>query len=144
MKEAKFKKTLKLLVSEHNDLLKRKNEILRSGPRIFIRYKYPILTAAHTPLHWRYDLNYETNPFCMERMGINSVFNAGAIEFGGKMCVMARVEGYDRKSFFGLAESENGVDRFRFWDEPIEIPEIDAHETNTYDMRLVQHEDGWI
>ncbi|MDP8243222.1 MAG: glycosidase [Candidatus Hinthialibacter antarcticus] len=144
MKEAKFKKTLKLLIAEHEELIKRKNEIQRSGPRIFVRYKYPVLTAAHAPLHWRYDFNYESNPYCMERMGINSAFNAGAIEFDGKMCVMARVEGYDRKSFFALAESKNGVDRFRFWDEPIEIPEIDERETNTYDMRLVQHEDGWI
>jgi 4-O-beta-D-mannosyl-D-glucose phosphorylase len=111
---------------------------------VFERYEQPVLTAAHTPLSWRYDLNPATNPWLMERMGINGVFNPGAIEFGGKICLMCRVEGADRKSFFAVAESENGVDTFRFWDEPVVMPETADPDTNVYDMRLVQHEDGWI
>lgn len=111
---------------------------------IFIRYQFPVLTADHVPLFWRYDLDPETNPYLLERMGVNSVFNAGAMEWNGKVVLVARVEGYDRKSFFAVAESETGIDGFRFWDYPIQIPETEDPDTNVYDMRLTKHEDGWI
>lgn len=104
----------------------------------------PVVTPAHVPLDWRYDLNVETNPFLMERLGINATFNAGAIEWEGSILVMCRVEGMDRKSFFAIAESESGVDGFRFRKSPVVIPETDDPDTNVYDMRLVRHEDGWI
>ncbi|MGH2565404.1 MAG: glycoside hydrolase family 130 protein, partial [Ginsengibacter sp.] len=100
--------------------------------------------AAHTPLNWRFDFNEETNPFFMERFGINAVFNSGAIKFNNKYILVPRVEGIDRKSFFAVAESENGIDNFRFWDKPVSMPSGKEPETNIYDMRLVQHEDGWI
>ena len=108
------------------------------------RYKYPVVTRAHVPLFWRYDLNPERNPYFMERLGINAVFNAGAIHMHGKFYLMLRVEGYDRKSFFALAESENGTHGFRFQDYPVEIPDTEPEETNVYDMRLTHHEDGYI
>lgn len=111
---------------------------------IYDRYKYPVLTRHHTPIYWRYDLNKETNPYFMERLGINATLNAGAIYLNGKYYLVARVEGLDRKSFFAVAESDNGIDNFRFWDYPISWEDIDKEETNIYDMRLVQHEDGWI
>ena len=101
-------------------------------------------TGAHAPLFWRYDLDPRRNPFLEERLGVNCVFNVGAIEWQGKLCLMARVEGADRKSFFAVAESENGVDNFRFWDQPVVMPETDEPDTNVYDMRLTAHEDGWI
>ena len=129
---------------EYETLISRENKRIRSNNGIFERYKYPILTAAHTPLEWRYDFNPETNPFLMERFGINAVFNAGAIKYNGKYLIMARVEGYDRKSFFAIAESPNGIDNFRFWEYPIQLPDLYPEETNVYDMRLTQHEDGWI
>jgi 4-O-beta-D-mannosyl-D-glucose phosphorylase len=140
----KFMERLNLLKARENDLFRRSNEKVPETNGIFIRYKYPILTAAHTPVCWRYDLNYETNPRLLERFGINSVLNAGAIKFEGKYIVMARVEGSDRKSFFAIAESENGIDNFRFWDYPAVIPETKEPDTNIYDIRLVRHEDGWI
>ncbi|MFY0687224.1 MAG: glycosidase [Cyclobacteriaceae bacterium] len=134
---------LEQLKKEHEELITRKN-----GPTatngVVQRYKYPVITAAHTPLFWRYDLNPETNPFMMERQGVNAAFNSGAMIFNGKICLVVRVEGYDRKSFFAIAESENGIDNFRFWDHPITLPETDEPDTNVYDMRLTQHEDGWI
>ena len=110
----------------------------------FVRYERPVLTADHVPIEWIYDLDESRNPFLLQRLGVGAVFNAGAIRFGGKYCVVARVEGADRKSFFAVAESENGIDNFRFRDEPIEMPEADDPETNVYDMRLTAHEDGWI
>jgi 4-O-beta-D-mannosyl-D-glucose phosphorylase len=103
-----------------------------------------VLTAGHVPIPWRYDLNPTTNPFLMERLGVNAAFNPGAIEFNHRICLVARVEGYDRKSFFAVAESENGIDNFHFWDEPLVMPETEQPDTNVYDMRLVRHEDGWI
>lgn len=109
----------------------------------FERYRYPVITAAHVPIEWRYDLNSQTNPYLSERLGVNAVFNAGAIEIDGKILVVCRVEGVDRKSFFAVAESANGIDNFQFWDEPIELPETTEPDTNVYDMRVVQHEDGW-
>lgn len=111
---------------------------------IYDRWENPVLTREHIPLHWRYDLNPETNPFFIERLGINAVFNAGAIELNGKICLVARVEGNDRKSFFAVAESENGVDNFVFREKPIVLPDLYPDETNVYDMRLTKHEDGWI
>lgn len=142
--KTEFFNSLAFLEKEHERLLKQPNE--RSGQRngIYHRYKNPILTAAHTPLFWRYDLNAETNPHLMERLSINAVFNAGAIRFNNKYIVVARVEGADRKSFFAVAESPNGIDNFRFWDYPVVMPETSVPDTNIYDIRLVQHEDGWI
>jgi 4-O-beta-D-mannosyl-D-glucose phosphorylase len=139
-----FQDRLSTLEKTHHDLLKRKNEKELLGNGIFSRYKYPVLTAEHTPLSWRYDLNPRTNPFLMTRFGINGVFNSGAIKWKGKYVLMARVEGYDRKSFFALAESDNGVDNFRFRDYPVVIPETSVPDTNIYDIRLTNHEDGWV
>ncbi|RRN76136.1 glycosidase, partial [Pseudoxanthomonas sp. SGD-10] len=132
------------LQNAHLELINRKNRKEELGNGIFHRYENPILTAAHTPLEWRYDLNPKTNPYLLERFGINATFNSGAIKFNGKYIVVARVEGLDRKSFFAVAESDNGIDNFRFWEYPIVMPETDIPDTNIYDMRLVQHEDGWI
>ena len=125
-------------------MVRRRNRPVRAGSGIFQRYAHPILTAEHTPIFWRYDLDPKTNPFLMERLGVNSTFNAGAMEFEGKICLAVRVEGADRKCFFAIAESANGIDNFRFWDYPVVMPETDDPETNVYDMRLVRHEDGWI
>jgi 4-O-beta-D-mannosyl-D-glucose phosphorylase len=111
---------------------------------VFERYLHPAVTEAHIPLAWRYDLNPQTNPFLLERQGVNAVFNPGAIEWNGRIVLVCRVEGYDRKSFFAIAESPNGVDNFRFWPEPVILPETSNPDTNIYDMRLVAHEDGWI
>jgi 4-O-beta-D-mannosyl-D-glucose phosphorylase len=135
---------LKQLQKAQEDLIKRKNEKIEPGNGIFFRYKYPVLTAEHAPLTWRYDLSPETNPYMMERIGVNGTFNAGAMKYNGKYIMVVRVEGNDRKSFFAIAESPNGVDNFRFWDEPVTMPETSDPDTNVYDMRLTQHEDGWI
>lgn len=140
----RFDDKLSVLKARHQELINRKNVVSDQYNGIFQRYRHPVLTAAHTPLTWRYDLNPDTNPNLMERLGINSVCNAGAIKWNGKYLLAARVEGYDRKSIFGIAESPNGIDNFRFWDYPLEIPETEVPDTNTYDIRLVQHEDGWI
>lgn len=132
------------LLQEHENLIRRNNNVLPSSTGIFQRYEHPILTAAHTPIHWRYDLNEETNPHALERIGINAAFNAGAIKWKGKYVLAVRVEGSDRKSFFALAESMNGVDTFRFWERPMLVPQNEEKDINVYDMRLVQHEDGYI
>jgi 4-O-beta-D-mannosyl-D-glucose phosphorylase len=139
-----FRKRLEKLEDAHDQLIKLKNKKQKLGNGIFDRYENPVLTAAHTPLFWRYDLNPETNPFLMERFGINATFNAGAIKWKGKYIVVARVEGMDRKSFFAIAESPNGIDKFQFWDYPCAIPETEDPDINIYDMRLVAHEDGNI
>ncbi len=139
-----FKDRLTLLQAEYEALINRPNEPIYPGNGIYLRYKYPVLTAAHTPLFWRYDLNPQTNPYLMERMGINATFNAGALLWEGKYYLMVRVEGSDRKSFFALAESPNGIDHFRFHDYPIELPQTENPDVNVYDMRLTVHEDGWI
>jgi len=139
-----FEKRLGALRRAHESLLSKPNKVEELGNGIFSRYENPILTAEHTPLEWRYDLNPQTNPFLMQRFGINATFNSGAIKFNGKYIVVVRVEGSDRKSFFAVAESINGIDNFRFWEYPCIIPETDEPDTNIYDMRLVQHEDGWI
>ncbi len=135
---------IKALFAEHQRLITRKNEKQEGGNGIYDRYKYPVLTAAHAPVFWRYDLNPDTNPFLMERIGVNAAFNSGAMLWNNKVVLMVRVEGVDRKSFFAVAESENGIDNFRFWDYPVILPETDVPDTNVYDMRLTHHEDGWI
>jgi len=139
-----FRLHLSKLTEEHEALLNRRNKKIEPGNGIFDRYAYPILTGAHAPLAWRYDLNPASNPFLMERFGINAAFNAGAMKFKGKYILAVRVEGYDRKSFFAIAESPNGIDNFRFRDYPLTMPETDDPDTNVYDMRLTHHEDGWI
>ncbi len=144
MERGEFKLGLKDLMRRQNELFGRLNAKAESSGGIVDRYVDPVVTAAHTPIFWRYDLNYATNPYLLERLGINATFNCGAMEFDGRIVLAVRVEGVDRKSFFAIAESENGVDGFRFWDFPILMPETDAPDTNVYDMRLVRHEDGWI
>lgn len=125
-------------------LIARKNRKSDFYNGVFDRYEDPVLTRNNAPVEWKYDLNPETNPYFMERLGINAVMNSGAIELNGKFYLVARVEGADRKSFFAVAESETGVDGFRFWDEPVLLPDTCPEETNVYDMRLTKHEDGWI
>jgi 4-O-beta-D-mannosyl-D-glucose phosphorylase len=138
-----FNERLQQIRSNYASLLATKNEEAQYNGLVR-RYKYPVLTAAHVPIEWRYDCNETTNPFLMERFGINAVFNAGAMFWNGKYILAARVEGYDRKSFFAIAQSDNGIDGFTFWDTPVLLPETEEPDTNVYDMRLVQHEDGWI
>lgn len=134
----------KEMEKQQKDFLERKNVKTDFYNGIYDRYEFPVLTREHIPITWRYDLNKETNPYFMERLGVNAVFNAGAIELNGKYYVVARIEGNDRKSFFGVAESDNGIDGFRFWDYPILLEDTCPEETNVYDMRLTKHEDGYI
>ncbi|MCQ2141258.1 MAG: glycosidase [Bacteroidales bacterium] len=138
-----FGERLEMLTNEHEKLITRKNEPIY-GNGVYERYKYPILTGEHAPLYWRYDLDEQTNPYLMERFGIHAAFNSGAIKWGDKYVLVVRVEAADRKSFFAVAESPNGVDNFRFWERPITMPEWGEPATNVYDMRLTRHEDGWI
>jgi 4-O-beta-D-mannosyl-D-glucose phosphorylase len=144
MNQTAFKQLVQQLFKQQEKLLTRRNRKLPGGNSIFERYEFPVLTAAHAPIIWRYDLNRKTNPLLLERIGVNATFNAGAIAHDGKFLVVARVEGADRKSFFAVAESPNGIDNFRFWDYPILLPEAADPDTNVYDMRLVKHADGWI
>jgi len=144
MNRAAFKKSVQQLFKQQEKLMARRNRKLPGGNGIYDRYEFPVLTAAHAPITWRYDLDQKANPYLMERMGINATFNAGAILHQGKFLVVARVEGADRKSFFAVAESANGTDNFRFREYPISMPETANPDTNVYDMRLVKHEDGWI
>ncbi len=139
-----FQIRLAHLLRDHEEYVTRKNEPLPWTNGIYQRYKYPVLTAGHTPIFWRYDLNPEANPLLLERLGVNATFNPGAMEMDGKTLLMVRVEGWDRKSFFAVAESPNGIDNFRFWDYPVVMLETDDPDVNVYDMRLVRHEDGWI
>ncbi|NLF40915.1 glycosidase [bacterium] len=140
-----FDAQLRKLNAAHNKLVSRRNAIDTSWYNgVFARYKHPVVTNEHAPPAWRFDLNPKTNPFLVERLGINCVFNVGAIELNGMICLMCRVEGNDRKSFFAVAESRNGIDNFRFRDYPVTMPETDVPDTNVYDMRLTLHEDGWI
>ena len=133
------------LEKEHTTLIGQKNAPQdHAGNGIYERYKNPVVTAAHVPLNWRFDLNEKTNPFLQERIGMNAAFNAGAMKWKGKYLLAVRVEGIDRKSFFAIAESPNGVDNFKFWDKPCVIPQTEEPDTNVYDMRLIDHEDGWI
>lgn len=131
-------------LEKYNQLISRKNSKSDFYNGIYDRYRYPVLTREHAPLHWRYDLDAQTNPYFMERLGVNAVMNAGAIELDGRFCLVARVEGNDRKSFFAVAQSDNGIDQFRFWDDPVILPDTCPEETNAYDMRLTKHEDGYI
>jgi len=139
-----FRQRLHQLEDDYNKLINLKNEQVRESNGIYVRYKNPVLTAQHVPLFWKYDLNEKTNPFLLERFAINAVLNAGAIKWNNKYLLAVRVEGADRKSFFAIAESPNGIDHFTFWDYPVVISETETPDTNIYDMRLVQHEDGWI
>jgi 4-O-beta-D-mannosyl-D-glucose phosphorylase len=125
-------------------LIRRPNFTVPHSNGIFSRWKHPVLTAKHIPPFWKYDVKLESNPFCMERLGVNAVFNSGAIKLGGKYLLCARVEGHDRKSFFAVAESRRPAEGFRFWDKPVELPDTQPGETNVYDMRLTKHQDGWI
>ena len=142
---ASYQERLNKLILQHKTLVERKNSIddkWQNG--VFERYRNPVLTRNHTPLFWRYDLNPQTNPYLLERLGINAVFNPGAIELDGKIHLVCRVEGSDRKSFFAIAESDNGIDNFHFLDRPILMPQTQESDVNVYDMRLTKHEDGWI
>ena len=139
-----FNERLKALRQHHEELLSRPNEPLPWGNGIYEKYKYPILTAEHTPLEWRYDFSEQDNPYLMQRIMMNAVLNSGAIKLDGRYLLVCRVEGADRKSFFAVAESPNGIDQWRFWEEPVTMPEAAVPATNVYDMRLTQHEDGWI
>jgi len=144
MEKTAFEKELMRKKEKHLKRILRVNKIVKENCGIYNRYKYPILTAEHTPLFWRYDFNYETNPHLLQRIGINSTFNAGAILHEGKYLMVVRVEGWDRKSFFAVVESLNGIDKWQFWKYPISLPDTAYEETNVYDMRLTKHEDGWI
>lgn len=136
---------LEKVFQDYEAVINKKNEPLHSKNGVYNRYKNPIITADHIPVHWRYDLNEETNPNVLERIGFNATFNAGAIKWNDKYVLCVRVEGNDRKSFFAMAESPNGIDQFEFWDKPCVIPQIEGNpDTNVYDMRLTKHEDGWI
>jgi 4-O-beta-D-mannosyl-D-glucose phosphorylase len=139
-----FEKALRRKIAQHTKLVERKNHRVKDGNGVFDRWENPVLTAGHAPLFWRYDLDRRRNPFLQERLGVNCVFNVGAIERRGRIHLVARVEGHDRKSFFAVADSEDGVQGFRFWDRPVVMPETDDPDTNVYDMRLTAHEDGWI
>lgn len=139
-----FEEKVKIQTEKYESLIAMKNEKSDFYNGIFDRYKNPVLTRNHVPLFWKYDMNPATNPFFMERLGVNAVMNSGALYIDGKFYLVARVEGADRKSFFAVAESTSGVDGFRFWDYPVQLPDTCAEETNVYDMRLTQHEDGWI
>jgi 4-O-beta-D-mannosyl-D-glucose phosphorylase len=141
----RFQKRKAEIENEFQQLIKKKNESQSSvGNGIFVRYKNPIITASHTPIEWRYDLNENTNPLLLERIGINAAFNSGAIKWENKFILAVRVEGFDRKSFIAIAESPNGLDNFKFWEKPCVLPQTEEPDTNVYDMRLVNHEDGWI
>jgi 4-O-beta-D-mannosyl-D-glucose phosphorylase len=144
MDRTEFGAQLDRLMQAHEELVIRPNTKVDDGNGIFDRYRNPVLTAAHAPIFWRFDLNQETNPHLLERLGVNAAFNSGAMEFDGKIVLAVRVEGSDRKSFFAIAESTSGIDGFRFWDYPFLLPETGVPDTNVYDMRLVRHEDGFI
>ncbi|RWU04360.1 glycoside hydrolase family 130 protein [Pedobacter chitinilyticus] len=139
-----FEERILQMTKAHQQLIQEPNQKLATENGIYHRYQNPVLTAQHIPLNWRFDFNPLTNPFLIERFGVNAVLNAGAIKFNGKYILMARIEGNDRKSFFAIAESPNGVDQFKFWDKPVVMPETENPDTNIYDIRLVAHEDGWI
>lgn len=141
---ATFQQKLQHLRRNHQDLIARRNRRVEHTNGIYWRYEYPAIEAAHVPLEWRYDLDERTNPHLMERIGVNATFNAGAIKLDGRYLMVVRVEGNDRKSFFAVAESDNGIDGWHFWERPIVMPEWGEPATNVYDMRLTQHEDGWI
>ena len=149
-----FEKKVAVLRKHHEELLSRKNEIMEwdcsNSPfcyeenGIYEKYKNPVLTAAHIPLEWKYDFNEKDNPYLMQRIMCNATLNSGAIKWNDKYLLVVRVEGADRKSYFAVAESPNGIDNFRFWEEPITMPDDVIPATNIYDMRITKHEDGWV
>ncbi|WP_276754142.1 glycosidase [Pseudoalteromonas marina] len=139
-----FEAKLTKLQAQHKALIANENSEVQKSNGIYSRWSNPIVTNDHIPLNWRYDFNHETNPFLLERIGVNATLNSGAIKFNGKYVIVVRVEGVDRKSYFAVAQSDNGVDNFEFWERPITMPETEEPDTNTYDMRLVEHEDGYI
>lgn len=139
-----FQTRLQQLSAQHETLIALQNTPQLPGNGIFTRWQHPVVTPGHAPLNWRYDLDPATNPFLMERLGVNATFNSGAMLWEGKYLLVVRMEGNDRKSFFAIAESPNGVDRFRFWNYPVQLPETADPDTNVYDMRLTAHADGWI
>jgi 4-O-beta-D-mannosyl-D-glucose phosphorylase len=142
---SKFNKRYHRIHEEYETLINRKNKRIKNGYNgLYYRYKFPVLTSQHTPVSWRYDLNYKTNPYLLQRLGINATFNAGAIFFNNRFLMVVRVEGWDRKSFFAVAESPDGINKWKFWDFPLLLPETDVPDVNVYDMRLTEHEDGWI
>ena len=132
------------MYKKHTELIKRNNRATKRGNGIYERYIYPAVTRDHVPIHWKYDLDYKTNPDLLMRLGINTTFNAGAIKLNGKYYMMVRTEGFDVKSFFALVESPNGLDKWRFHQRPVYMPVTDDPEVNVYDIRLTMHEDGWI
>ena len=144
MRQQEFDERRQQLFRDYEELVTEPNEPIEETNGVIQRWQHPVLTADHAPPFWRYDLDPATNPYLMERLGVHSAFNPGAMEFDGKCYLMARVEGADRKSFFAIAESETGVDGFRFRDRPLVMPETAEQETNVYDMRLTAHEDGWV
>lgn len=139
-----FQQRWEELMQQQEELLAQPNTPRQHHNGIVLRYRNPVITHHHVPIDWRYDRNPHTNPYCQERIGVNTTMNAGAIKWNGKYLLMVRVEGVDRKSYFAIAESPNGIDQFRFWPRPVVLPDIDPHETNVYDIRLTAHEDGWI
>ncbi len=139
-----FEKKVRNLFEKQKKLINRKNEPIEEKHGIYNRYKYPVLTREHIPFTWLFDLDYNSNPNLLQRLGVNAVFNSGAIELDGKILLVARVEGDDRKSFFAVAESPTGIDQFKFWDHPIDMPQTNEPDINVYDIRLTKHEDGWI
>ena len=141
---ALFQERLTRLQRAHSQLLSKNNEPEPVGNGIYTRWQNPVVTAGHIPLNWQYDLDPQTNPFLQQRIGVNAAFNAGAIMWQGKYTLVVRVEGNDRKSYFAVCDSDNGIDNFRFWSNPITMPETDAPDTNVYDMRLTHHEDGYV
>ena len=139
-----FEENKAKVMKRYEEIINRKNVKSDFYNGIYDRYEYPVLTRDHIPPFWKFDMNPETNPRFMERLGVNAVMNSGAIELNNKFYLVARVEGNDRKSFFAVAESDNGIDGFRFWDYPVLLDDVCPEETNVYDMRLTKHEDGYI
>lgn len=139
-----FEERLRQLTKKYRKITERTNIAIDCGNGIYDRFEYPVLTSEHIPVFWKYDLDEKSNPWLMERIGVNCVFNAGAVELNGKIYLIARVEGNDRKSFFAIAESETGIDHFKFWDYPIVMPQTEDPDVNVYDMRITKHEDGWM
>lgn len=139
-----FEQNKARVLEEYEQLVRRKNEKSAFYNGVIDRYVHPVLTREHVPPFWKYDFDKNRNPYFMERLGVNAVFNAGAFYRDGKYYIIARVEGNDRKSFFAVAQSDSGVDGFRFWDYPVQLPDTCPEETNVYDMRITQHEDGWL